>query len=211
MTFGEKLKIIRTSLGLSQQELADRLKTTKQAISRYENSEREPNLKTAKFFSEKLGIDITYLADDEIFFCVGDKIRQERETRGYSPSQLSALLGISESRLCSLEHGDVPPSLLEITRLCKIFCCDSDWLLGLGWQLNREVPALNQKEISAVLACRNAEESDSALVVLSFEESEIVYAYRRADLNSRNIVRLALGLNTLEACPSSPSQNTQTG
>ena len=66
MNFGEKLKAIRLSLELTQDELAARLGTTKQAISRYENSEREPNLRTAREFSEKLGVDLTVLADDTL-------------------------------------------------------------------------------------------------------------------------------------------------
>lgn len=66
MNFGEKLKAIRLSLELTQDELAARLGTTKQAISRYENSEREPNLRTAREFSEKLGVDLTTLADDTL-------------------------------------------------------------------------------------------------------------------------------------------------
>lgn len=65
MNFGEKLKAIRLSKNLTQDELAALLGTTKQTISRYENSEREPNLRTAKDIAEKLNIDINILADDE--------------------------------------------------------------------------------------------------------------------------------------------------
>lgn len=66
MNFGEKIKAIRVALDLTQDEFAARLGTTKQAISRYENSEREPNLRTAREFSKKLGVDLTVLADDSM-------------------------------------------------------------------------------------------------------------------------------------------------
>ena len=79
MNFGEKLKIIRKALNLTQQELADRLGVTKQAISRYENSERDPNLRTAKDFSEKLGIDLTVLSDDDLCLPHPNKLREEHE------------------------------------------------------------------------------------------------------------------------------------
>ena len=72
MNFGQRLKMVRLSLGLTQQEFADCLHTTKQAISRYENSEREPNLKTAKTFSDLLGIDLALLAGDEVYSPVCD-------------------------------------------------------------------------------------------------------------------------------------------
>lgn len=146
MNFGEKLKVIRKSLNISQQEFADRLGTTKQAISRYENSEREPNLKTAKTFSDKLGIDIVLLADDEIYLPVGERIRQERISQGYSSSQFSKLIGISESRLNQLENEELYPTVLELSRFSRILCCDTDWLLSLTWKTNRTVPGLTESE-----------------------------------------------------------------
>jgi repressor LexA len=42
MTFGSKLKQIRLSMGLSQEEFAAKLNTTKQVISRYETEQRTP-------------------------------------------------------------------------------------------------------------------------------------------------------------------------
>lgn len=65
MNFGEKMRAIRLSRELTQEELAALLGTTKQTISRYENSEREPNLRTARDIAEKLNIDINILADDD--------------------------------------------------------------------------------------------------------------------------------------------------
>lgn len=173
MNFGEKLKIVRKALNLTQQELADRLGVTKQAISRYENSERDPNLRTAKDFSEKLGIDLTILSDDDLYLPTPDKIRSERLTRGWSLSYLSSLLRISEDRLSALENGESFPTVLELAALSKILSYSSDSLLGLSW--DPELPSYHLKQ----------------------EEHELVRAYKIASLKDKNVARIALGLDWL--------------
>ena len=65
MTFGERIKELRKSAGLTQDELARRLNTTKQAISRYENSNREPNIKTAKKIADALNVGIESLTEEK--------------------------------------------------------------------------------------------------------------------------------------------------
>jgi transcriptional regulator with XRE-family HTH domain len=42
--FGTKLREIRKSLGMTQEELADVLNTTQSSISKYEKGAEEPNL-----------------------------------------------------------------------------------------------------------------------------------------------------------------------
>ena len=122
MTFGEKLKIIRASRNMSQQQMADLLCTTKQAISRYENSEREPNIRTAKVFSEKLGIDLSFLADDELYFPVQEKISELIEERNYTEVQFANLIGISVDRLRQIMSGEIFPSHIELARIADQFC-----------------------------------------------------------------------------------------
>lgn len=65
MSFGAKLKEYRTIHGISQEDLAKKLNTTKQVISRYENEQRSPKLSIAVEYSEKLGIPLDILVDDK--------------------------------------------------------------------------------------------------------------------------------------------------
>lgn len=62
MNFGDKLKRLRLASGLTQDELAVKLGTSKQSISRYENSEREPNIRTAKAIASALNVSLEELA-----------------------------------------------------------------------------------------------------------------------------------------------------
>ena len=64
MTFGQRLKALRTELSLTQEELAKRCGISKQNISRYENSDREPNIRTAKMLADALGVELAMLAHD---------------------------------------------------------------------------------------------------------------------------------------------------
>ncbi len=60
--FGDNLKRIRESRGLTQEKLAELLLTSKQVISRYENGQRSPKVSVVAEYSKKLGVSITDLS-----------------------------------------------------------------------------------------------------------------------------------------------------
>ena len=62
MTIGERIKNLRISAGLTQEELALKIGLKKQNISRYENSHCEPNIRTAKKIADALGVTIEEMA-----------------------------------------------------------------------------------------------------------------------------------------------------
>ena len=66
MTFGSKLKTIRLSLGLSQEEFAKKLNTTKQVISHYETEQRTPKITVAQKYAEALNVPLHDLIDNSI-------------------------------------------------------------------------------------------------------------------------------------------------
>ena len=65
MEFGDMLKAIRKERGLSQDELASILGTTKQVISRYETKQRVPRLSVVADFAEKLGVPLSLLSGQQ--------------------------------------------------------------------------------------------------------------------------------------------------
>lgn len=58
MTFGEKLKQIRIEKGMSQQDFADLLNTSKQVISRYELGQTTPKIGVAANMCQILGVNL---------------------------------------------------------------------------------------------------------------------------------------------------------
>lgn len=63
--FGTVLRDIRLAKGMSQEEFASLLGTTKQVISRYENGQRTPKITVAKEYADLLGIPLTILLGEE--------------------------------------------------------------------------------------------------------------------------------------------------
>lgn len=61
MSFGNRLKQLRLSKSLTQQQLADILKLSKANISKYESNSVEPNIETLKLLSSMFNVSIDYL------------------------------------------------------------------------------------------------------------------------------------------------------
>lgn len=64
MPFGDILKQLRRERGMSQDELAALLGTTKQVISRYETGKRVPRLSVVSDFARKLGVPLSVLSGE---------------------------------------------------------------------------------------------------------------------------------------------------
>jgi len=60
-TFARRLKDLRESKNISQQELADDLKVAKSTISMYEQGKRQPNFELQEALADYFNVDIDYL------------------------------------------------------------------------------------------------------------------------------------------------------
>lgn len=61
ITFGKTMKAIREKNGWTLEEMADKLDTTKQALSKYERGERTPKVTVAARFADVLNIPLETL------------------------------------------------------------------------------------------------------------------------------------------------------
>lgn len=66
LTFGDKLKKIRTERNMSQEELGELLGTSKQVISRYETNQRTPKITVVEEYARKLNVPLDYLINHSI-------------------------------------------------------------------------------------------------------------------------------------------------
>ena len=64
IAFGDRLRQIRKEKGLSQEEFAKLLGTSKQVLSRYETNQRAPKITLAGEYAEKLGVTLDYMLGD---------------------------------------------------------------------------------------------------------------------------------------------------
>ena len=63
-SFGEKLKNARKSAKLTQEQLAERLGVSRQAITKWEADKGLPDIENIKLISKALNVSIDYLLDD---------------------------------------------------------------------------------------------------------------------------------------------------
>lgn len=64
------LKDLREKRGLTQEALAEKVMVTRQAVSRWETGETQPNTETLKLLSKELGVSInTLLGSPRQLFC----------------------------------------------------------------------------------------------------------------------------------------------
>lgn len=61
MTLGERIKELRNKHGLSQEQLADKLNVSRQAVQKWESNINEPNIETLKCIACYFKVDYEYL------------------------------------------------------------------------------------------------------------------------------------------------------
>lgn len=64
IAFGDRLRQIRKEMGLSQEEFAKKLGTSKQVLSRYETNQRAPKITLAREYADKLQVTLDYMLGD---------------------------------------------------------------------------------------------------------------------------------------------------
>ena len=65
MTLGQKLKEIRKRFGLSQEQLAEIINVSRQAITKWENGGGLPDISNLQELSKVFGVTVDYLLNDE--------------------------------------------------------------------------------------------------------------------------------------------------
>lgn len=66
MTFGEKLKQARQNVGLSQEQLAEKLNVSRSAVAKWEANRGLPDVMNLKAVGQILDVSVDYLLDDGI-------------------------------------------------------------------------------------------------------------------------------------------------
>ena len=185
IAFGDRLRQIRKEKGLSQEEFAKILGTSKQVLSRYETSQRAPKITLASQYAEKLGVTLDYMLGDteeeatfyelcpktidkpfyKIFMDVTEKM-------GLNIPGIVRVTGLTDRQVRTI-----------ITRHLK------DAPLSLALQLT--------DTLGVPLEVWNGDMSYTSTDI-SVEAREVASAYDRADSKSRNIARSALDLELLQ-------------
>ena len=81
MTLGEKLQTLRRSRGLSQEQLAEILEVSRQAVSKWENGDSAPDLDRLRAICTYFGVTTDYLIWDEPEDAPGAEKARSREAQ----------------------------------------------------------------------------------------------------------------------------------
>ena len=135
MTFGEKLKKIRTDKGLSQDELAEILGTSKQVISRYETNQRVPKVTVVSDYAQKLNVSLTYLLNNnevdepiDIPPNFPARLKYLREQKGVSYEQMANDTGYTPEDIEAFENGTKEPEFKTLSQFTDYFDTTMDFL-----------------------------------------------------------------------------------
>ena len=100
MTFGEKLKKLRTDNGLTQDELAEKIYVTRTAISKWESDRGYPNIDSLKTISKFFSVSIDDLLSSDEVLTIAEEDNKQKETR--FKDLVCALLDLSIAMLLFL-------------------------------------------------------------------------------------------------------------
>lgn len=95
-----------------------------------------------------------------------NRIKELRTEKGLKQGDLAVLLNVTKATVSKYELGQRDIGSETIGRLCEIFGCTADYLLGLS-DLQRS--ELSEMEISVLLAYRKADEHVKDLVRLALD------------------------------------------
>ena len=100
MTFGEKLKKLRTDNGLTQDEIAEKIYVTRTAISKWESDRGYPNIDSLKAISKFFSVSIDDLLSSDEVLTIAEEDNKQQENR--FKDLIYALLDLSIAMLLSL-------------------------------------------------------------------------------------------------------------
>lgn len=88
------------------------------------------------------------------------KLKEEREKKGFSQKQISSIIGISASMISSYESGQRTPSILVLAKYAQALSVSTDYLIGIKTEIEEhnllDLSDLSKKEKEAVRALVDA-------------------------------------------------------
>ena len=184
-SFGERLREIRKERGMTQDEFASILVTSKQILSRYELEQRSPKIEQVKKYAEKLQVSVDFLLGDTESEAVFNSICSNKQRKPFYKIFIDV----------TSEMGLDIPGIVRVTGLTDrqvrmiIVRQIKDAPLPIALQLSETL------NVPLNLWTGNEEYVPNEISVNAFE---VARAYDKATIKDRNTARLALNLETVK-------------
>jgi len=184
-SFGERLREIRREHGLTQDEFAAILGTSKQILSRYELEQRSPKIEQVKKYAEKLQVSVDYLLGDTESEAVFNTICSNKKRKPF----YKIFIDVTD------EMGLDIPGIVRVTGLT-----DNQVRLIIVRQM-KDAPlpiALQLSDTLNVPLNVWVGDEDYEPTEVSVNAFEVARAYDKACLKDKNTARYALNLQMSE-------------
>lgn len=100
MSFGENLKLIRKERSITQEQLAEMLEVSRQAVSKWESGDGYPETEKLILLSQKLNVSIDYLVNEQSNI---EKKEEPGRPVIYAPSEKITIASFDKSQIVSCQ------------------------------------------------------------------------------------------------------------
>jgi len=186
IAFGDRIRQIRKEMGLSQEEFAKKLGTSKQVLSRYETNQRAPKINIAREYAEKLGVTLDYMMGDS----AGEALFIELCTQPQDKPFYKIFIDVT------MEMG------LDILGIVRVTGLTDGQVRAIIFRRLKDAPLPLALRLSDTLGVPLEVWTGDMLytpVEITVEAREVAMAYDRANLKDRNTARLALDLEPIKS------------
>jgi transcriptional regulator with XRE-family HTH domain len=176
---------MRKEMGLSQEEFAAILGTSKQVLSRYETNQRAPKITLAREYAEKLNVSLDYMLGDTA---------EEALFAEFSPKK-------KDKPFYKIFIDITTDMGLQISDIVRITGLTDSQVRAIIFRHLKDAPLPLALQLSDTLGVSLEVWTGDRLytpVEISVEAREVAMAYDRASLKDRNTARLALDLETVK-------------
>ena len=127
-----RIKALRKSKNLSQAQLASLLFVNQTAVSQWERGATSPNKATLLALCDLFDVSIDYLLGRESQepLTIHNRIKELRIQKNLDQKTLATFLNTTVESVIDLEIGYKMPTKGELSALCNLFDCSSDYLFG---------------------------------------------------------------------------------
>lgn len=122
MLIGEKIRNARVHVGMTQSDLADKLKCSEKTISRIEHNKKELTLEEVKHINEIFGIDLLVEEDDKL----------DSKTDNLANDNITLSIDCIKEEIIRVERRRTQKIVLILVLLFIVvflaYCSISDWV-----------------------------------------------------------------------------------
>lgn len=166
---GERIKNIRSSLGLSQADFARKIHVTQTTISDWESGKYTPPAKNLHIISDIFPVHLDWLftgtgqmmtkllplrsfgvyEDDqgEINGNIGERIKALREALGFSQARFAADVLVSQTTISDWESGKYIPPIKNLHFITTIHPVNAEWLFTGTGNMFTEIPYQDSPQV----------------------------------------------------------------